>query len=75
MPNIHPFYVRLDNGTLGPAWTMAVALEAAYEARCAGRSVLKIEQAGQVIICGTALLEAINVRCPPEGYLMDNLWV
>jgi hypothetical protein len=52
---ILPFTVVLDNGTIGPAWTLDVALEVAREAEGAGRRAVRITRGAKTILDGEDL--------------------
>lgn len=47
--------IELDNGRIGPAWTLEVAIEVAREAETAGRIALRIWQGQNVVMEGEAL--------------------
>jgi len=58
--SIQPYTVELDNGPLSPAWTLAVAIQAAREAETCGRTAIRIRQGTETIMEGEELRKQLE---------------
>lgn len=55
MSTFHPYTVDLENGNIGPAWSLEVAVQAAREAETVGCKAVRIRRGAEVILEGAAL--------------------
>lgn len=59
---VHPYYIEMSNGRLGPAESLEVALRAAHEAESSGWNIhaTRIVQGRQTILEGAELRKRLD---------------
>ena len=71
---IPAFTIELDNGFIGPAWTLEVALDAANEAEASGKIAIRVWQGGRIVLDGESLKRSLVAPrwAPVHGPYLGN---
>jgi len=54
------YYIEIDNGRIGPAWTLEGALEQARDAETGGRTAIRIVQGADTVLEGDELRKRLG---------------